>query len=263
MAGDHVGRGTVLLGLGRHEDALAAATAALAVAPDSASAHIVRVRALLETKRYDELFESCDVALEKGQPSADLYRLRGLARHARNDFAGAVDDYTQALALRPDDPAEFHRLRGWSHLYAGASALAERDFNAAVQLNPDDSEGHAGRGAARVRVGRVREALADAEESLRRAEPGHRFLYVAAQTYAQASARAASEVARRGRPATANSLAYESRAAELLRQALEQTPPERRSSFWLEVVAQDPMLRTLFHNPRILQWLKSRDGLRL
>ena len=44
-----------------------------------------------------------------------------------------------------------------------------KDFEAVLRVHPADPEGYAGRAAARVRLGRIREALADAEESLRQA----------------------------------------------------------------------------------------------
>ncbi|MBV8611171.1 MAG: tetratricopeptide repeat protein, partial [Singulisphaera sp.] len=258
-ADDHARRGRLLLRLARPRDALAAADAALAIAPDAAHAHLVRVAALLELERYGDVIDSCDAALARGSLSAELYRLRGLARVGRDDFAGAVEDYTQALALHPDDPAEVHRDRGWSHLFAHAFELALRDFEAALRLDPEDPDGLAGRAAARVRLGLVREAVADAEASLRLAGPSPRRLYIAAQTYTLASARAAAEVARRGRPASRDSLAYEARAADLLQQALERTPADRRPAFWRDVVARDAMLRPLFHNPRNVQRFKMMD----
>jgi lipoprotein NlpI len=259
-AEDHVNRGRLLLGRAQPQEALAAADAALAIVPDSALAHVVRVGALLQSERYDEVIDSCDVALDRGAATAELYRVRGLARAARNDFAGAIDDYTNALARHPEEPAEVLRNRGWSHLYVSAFELAERDFNAVLQLASGDADALAGRGAARIHLGRVREAIADAEESLRPGTPSPRLLYLAARTYAQASARALAEGGRRGRPATGDSLAYEARAAELLRQALERTPAERRSSMWRDVVAQDSPLRPLLRNPRLLQWLRATDG---
>ncbi|MBV8556446.1 MAG: tetratricopeptide repeat protein, partial [Planctomycetaceae bacterium] len=258
-ADDHARRGRLLLRLARPRDALAAADAALAIAPDAAHAHLVRVAALLELERYGDVIDSCDAALARGSLSAELYRLRGLARVGRDDFAGAVEDYTQALALHPDDPAEVHRDRGWSHLFAHAFEMALRDFEAVLRLNPKDPDGLAGRAAVRVRLGLLREAVADAEASLRLAGPSPRRLYIAAQTYTLASARAAAEVARRGRPASRDSLAYEARAADLLQQALERTPADRRPAFWRDVVARDAMLRPLFHNPRNVQRFKMMD----
>ena len=259
-AEDHARRGRLLLDLDRPGDALAAADAALAIAPDSAAAHLVKLTALLALERYGEVIDSCDAALAHGPASAELYRLRGLGRAGRDDFSGAIEDYTLALALHPDDPAGLHRDRGWAQLLAGAPEMALNDFEAVLRFEPAAAEGYAGRAAARVRLNRVRDALADAEESLRRAEPTPRLLYIAAQTYTQASVRAVAAVARSGRAATRDSLAYEARAADLLEQALERTPASRRSAFWRDVIARDALLRPLLHNPRILRRLQPADA---
>ena len=103
-ADDHARRHRLLRDLGRFGEALAAADAAVAIAPELADAHRERVAALLELRRYGEVIDSCDAALAQGPPSAELYELRGLARVGRNDFAGAITDYTLALASRPTGP---------------------------------------------------------------------------------------------------------------------------------------------------------------
>ena len=259
-AEDQALRGRLLLNLDRPGDALATADAALALAPDSAAAHLVKLAALLALGRYGEVIDSSDAALAHGTASAELYRLRGLGRAGRDDFSGAIEDYTLALALHPDEPAELHRDRGWAQLFAGAPEMALNDFEAVLRFDSAAAEGYAGRAAARVRLNRIREALADAEESLRRAEPTPRLLYIAAQTYTQASVRAVAAVARSGRSATRDSPAYEARAADLLEQALGRTPASRRAAFSRIVIARDVLLRPLLHNPRILRRLQPGDG---
>jgi tetratricopeptide (TPR) repeat protein len=261
-ADDHARRGRLLRRLDRLAEALAAADAALAIVPDFSPAHLVRIDALLEQKRYGDAIASCDAAPAQGNgpASAELHRLRGLGRVGRNDFSGAIEEYTQALALHPDNAAEIHRDRGWAHLFAGAPEMALKDFDAVLHLDSSNSDGHAGRAAARVRLNRIGEAIADAEESLRHAGPAPRLLYIAAQTYTQASVRAVAAVARRGRSATGESLAYEARAAVLLEQALERTPAGRRTAFWRDVIARDALLRPLWQNPRILRRFQSQPG---
>ncbi|MBV8126764.1 MAG: tetratricopeptide repeat protein, partial [Planctomycetaceae bacterium] len=243
-AGDHARRARLLRDLDRCDEALAAADAAVAIAPALAEAHRERVMALLELRRYDAVIDSCDAALAQGPPSAELYELRGLARVGRNDFAGAIADYTLALAARPDW-ARVHANRGWAYLFTNAPELAFQDFDAVVRLAPSDPDGYGGRGAARVRLRQHRAAASDVEESLRRGEPTPRRLYNAARTYAQAAAVAVLEVGRRGRAATRDALAYDVRAATLLGRALEQTPADRRATFWREVVAPDDALAPL------------------
>ncbi len=248
-AGDHARRARLLRGLGRYGEALAAAAAAVAIAPDLAEPHRERVAALLELRRYGEVIDSCDVALAQGPSSAELYELRGLARVGRTDFAGAIADYTLALASRPDW-AQVHAHRGWAYLFANAPELAFQDFDAVVRFAPADPDGYGGRGAARVRLRQHRAAASDVEESLRRGEQTPRRLYNAARTYAQAVAVAAAEVARRGHEASRDALAYEARAATLLGRTLERTPADRRATFWREIVEPDDALAALRKRPR-------------
>jgi tetratricopeptide (TPR) repeat protein len=261
-AEDHTKRGRLLLARNRPGEALTAAEAALAVDSRAAAAHLVKLDALLRLERHGEVIDSCDAALARGTGTADLYRLRGMARLGRNDFSGAIEDLTMALVLHPDEPAEVRCARGWAHLLAGAPEVALHDFEAALRHDSSAAEGYAGRAAARVRLDRIHDAVADAEESLRRTEPAlsPRLLYLTAQTYTQASVRALAAVARGGRRATGESLAYESRAADLLEQALEHTPAAGRPAFWRDVIARDPMLHPLWQNPRILRRFQFSPG---
>ncbi len=100
-APDHILRGLRLLGLDRPEDALAAADAALSDNPDALDARLIRVDAFLRREEYDRAIAEADAAITRGGRSPELYRLRGLAKVGRGEFAGAIDDYSQALALAP------------------------------------------------------------------------------------------------------------------------------------------------------------------
>jgi eukaryotic-like serine/threonine-protein kinase len=258
-AADHARAARLWLRLDRTSEGLEAAEraaeAALAIAPDLGDAHLVRIAAQLDQKRYDRVIESCEAALGKVPPSATLHFYRGLGRSGRRDFAAAIDDYTRALTLKPDWE-EAHGHRGWAYLFADATELALRDFEKVIALKPGSPEGYAGRGSARVRKSALREGVADAEESLSRSRSSRRMLYVAAQTYARASALAALEAVRRGRSASRDSLAFEARAIDLLGQAIERTPADERPEFWREVVARDDAMRPLLRNPQVVKRLK-------
>ena len=65
---------------------------------------------------------------------------------------------------------------------------------------------------------------------------------------------------RTGRVATRDSLAYEARAADLLAEALARTPADRRTPFWHDVVARDVLLRPLLRNPSIVRRLQPGDA---
>jgi eukaryotic-like serine/threonine-protein kinase len=245
---DHAKRGQVLIQCGRFEEALDACETALRSDPKNTEAHRWRVAAMLELKRYDDVIASCDGYLRAGPPSADLLELRGLAKARRNDFASAIEDYTQALILQPE-VAVLHARRGWAYLVSGSPQLARRDFLEALRLDPSSGDAYSGLGSALVLIGEHREAVIQAEESLRHGETTPRTLYNATRIYAQAATYLATQVGRRGRAALDPVVRYQERALELLGQAMEQTPAEQKVAFWSEVVLTDHALAEIRRLP--------------
>ena len=91
-------------------------------------------------------------------------------------------------------------------------------------------------------LGEHREAVLDAEESLRHGDIEAHLVYTAARTMAQAAQSAAREPRPRGKPDLDAIRAYQDRAMKLLRQAFELTPSSGRAAFWRDVVEPDPAL---------------------
>ncbi|MBV8610414.1 MAG: hypothetical protein JO034_23515, partial [Singulisphaera sp.] len=85
-ADDHVRRGRLFLRLDHTgvvlDAALAAAEAALGIAPDLAGAHLLRSDALLNMGRNQEVIAACDDALARVPPSARLHFYRGVDQDA-------------------------------------------------------------------------------------------------------------------------------------------------------------------------------------
>jgi tetratricopeptide (TPR) repeat protein/tRNA A-37 threonylcarbamoyl transferase component Bud32 len=252
VASDHTRRGELLRADGRFEEALAACDAALKIAPDFDTAHRLRVKVLLDLDRPDEVIRSCDGALARGKPWPDLYEIRGLARASRGDYAGAIEDYSYALLLRPGQPRVLS-ARGLAYLFSDAPRPALRDFDAALRLDSSDGEAHGGRGLALVRLGDHRAGIAEAEVSLGHGPPSARRAYNAARIYATAAVAAAAEVHERGRPAVTMVERCQDRAVTLLKLALERTPVDRRTAFWQDFIAADPAFRPLQRRLRSLQ----------
>ena len=98
-ASDHVWHARLCFGGGHALEALAACDAALTLVPDDAEAHRVRISALMELKRYEEVLASADVYLAGGKPSAEIFEIRGLAHVARREYAAAIGDFNRALEL--------------------------------------------------------------------------------------------------------------------------------------------------------------------
>ena len=173
----------------------------------------MRISALMELKRYDDVLASADAYIARGKPSANVFEIRGLAREARRDFAGAVADFNRALELTPDaEPPQRSRLlnlRGWAYQYADAPRLALSDFEESLRLEPDQSDALGGRGLARIRLGEWRPAVVDAEAAVQLAKTMNphtreerqaqtQALFNAARVYALAVEFADHEDSRRG-----------------------------------------------------------------
>src|SRR5262249_11122292 len=257
-ASDQVWRARLFLRANQCPEALAACEAALSLAADGPEAHRVRVAALMELKRYNAVLASADAYLARGKPIAEILEIRGLARQARRNFAGAIADFNRALDLTPAaEPAQRSRLlnrRGWGYQYADAPRLARSDFEESLRLEPNQSGAYGGRGLARIRLGEWRPAVSDAEAGIRQA-PGAsassasedagaaevQALFNGARIYAQAVEFAAREVSREGERAVTVYRRYRTRALDLLDEALEREPdPVRRA-----VIVDDPALRPL------------------
>jgi tetratricopeptide (TPR) repeat protein len=143
--------------------------------------------------------------------------------------------------------------RGKAYLVTDSLRPALRDFDEALRLDPSSGEAQSGRGLALALLGDHRGATAVAEQSLRDDPvPAERY-YHAARIYAQAAVAAANEVTRNGPVAVTLVDRYQDRAVLLVKRALEATPPGRRASFWQDLVAADPALRTLQRRLRPLQ----------
>jgi len=244
LALDHTNRGRLLYRDRRDAEALAACDAALKIDPNHPDALRLRIDLLLATGRYDEVIRSCDALMAGGTVRAPIAELRGLARAGLRDYAGAIEDATLALALSTGK-AHLLARRGWLHILTDAPRLALRDFEEALGRDPSSGEAYTGRGSARVRLGQVRDGLADAEKALGLGKPTATLLYNTGRIYAQAAIVASTEARRKGQEAVVLVYRYQDRAVMLVREALRRLPADQRAAFWRDSIQADPALRTL------------------
>jgi eukaryotic-like serine/threonine-protein kinase len=244
LAQDHTNRGRLLALDHRDADALAAGDAAINVVRDYEEAHRLRINSLYKLKRHDDVIRSCDALIARGKATPAIYELRGLARSERKDFPGAIEDVTNAMALRPDRAALL-TLRGRLYIVSDAPKLALHDFEAALRLDPTNSDSFNGRGFARLRLGEHREGVSDAEKALSIGEPTAEVLYNAARVYALAAVVAAADARKKGQETVTRVVRYQDRATGLLRESLKRLPDDQRASFWRDIVPADPALKAL------------------
>ncbi len=230
---DLIERGRLLLSKGKHAEALASFDRALALQSDHASGQRLRAEALFGLGRFQEVIAAFDRYLKTGKPLESVYRGRGLARAELGQYPGAIEDFTKALELHPTSAVQ--AFRGWLHLVVDAPKLAQRDFELAIELDPHNGDAYNGRGLARVRLGRQREAALDAAEALRQGPSSPRLSYNAARIYAQCSSR------------------YSRRALELVHQAINLLPAEERRTFWLTHIQKDQAFSSLRLHPVFIE----------
>jgi tetratricopeptide (TPR) repeat protein len=162
---------------GEHAAALADCEAVLAANENFAVAHRQRAEALLALGRHREAGAALDQYLKVGgQPTAAVYRARGLIFAQRKDYRAAVAAYSQALALEPG-PTQLHVLAGQALLgptTPGAALvttqlLVLRRFQdaSALALGPD-AKTLSYRGWAYLKLEAARPALDDFEAALKR-----------------------------------------------------------------------------------------------
>jgi tetratricopeptide (TPR) repeat protein len=239
VASYYLERGRQLLAVARYRESIEACDAAGELGDDDSLPQEIRARALLALGRYQQAETSFTRYLKAGgAQTSDVFRGRGLSRMQLGNFPGAVDDYTRALELAPD--ADIYQHRGWAHFFSDAWKLALRDFSQAIELDRGALDAYVGRGLAHVMLGDYRNAVADAELSIRRNVETPEMMHNIACIFAQAAARTEAGVHGQDRQLVA--AGYRRRALRAVRETLARLRPQDRSSFWRDKILPDSAL---------------------
>ena len=149
----------------------AAATNSLGVAAQQSEAG----SKLLEQGDYQQAVEHFTMAIKSSnaavQPptgdaaSAELYRKRGIA-YLRMGFPDtAKDDFSDAIAFAPNNPAGYEQ-RAVAYMELGDRFNALRDATQAIRLNPHNAAAYHTRGLVYLKRGQYDRAVADLEQTL-------------------------------------------------------------------------------------------------
>jgi tetratricopeptide (TPR) repeat protein len=248
VAEDLFEKGKICVQLKKYDVAAQTFDACLVIQPENTAARRLRAEALIKLDRFAEAVQELNASLaadrDRHRASSIVYEARGLAHSKLGQHASAIEDYSQALELAPDQLAAYTR-RGWAYVLVDAPRLALRDFGKVIQLDPKNGDAYNGRGYARALLGDYRAAVRDAEEALRLGPPNPRMTYNAGRIYAQAVLKIESgpgllEVTTRDLRDR-----YRQRALGLVRQAVNLLPPGQRASFWRSTVQEDAALGAL------------------
>ena len=93
-----------------------------------------------------------------------VYNNRGRAKRALGDHTGAIEDFTQAIKLKPDDAYGYNN-RGWAKQEQGDHTGAIEDFTQAIKLNPNDPNAYQLRGHSKKALGQEEAAQIDFQKA--------------------------------------------------------------------------------------------------
>ena len=98
-------------------------------------------------------------------PDSGEYMRRGIEAAQRGEQQQAIEHYTKAIGLQPDDGVVYFR-RGRVYDETGSHDLAIQDFDKALVLRPNDAFTHARRAVAYYRKGEFDLAIQDLDKAL-------------------------------------------------------------------------------------------------
>jgi protein O-mannosyl-transferase len=92
------------------------------------------------------------------------YAGRGLAHMRNGSYESAIDDYSQAIYVKPD--AENHERRAIAYAKLGRIGEAIQDFTSAIAMDPQSATLYYNRGTAYAKRGSFSEAIEDLSKAL-------------------------------------------------------------------------------------------------
>jgi tetratricopeptide (TPR) repeat protein len=129
-------RGGVLGELGRHDEAVVAYDRLLEFAPTLVDALCRRAGALRALQRYEEALASCERALTVDGKAFDAHRQRGHVLRDMGRLDDALESYAHALAVMPNS-AEVLLMQGLTLAGLGRLEQALASLNEAIAGRPD------------------------------------------------------------------------------------------------------------------------------
>jgi tetratricopeptide (TPR) repeat protein len=119
-------------------------------------------------RRLEQALEKVNAALQVPGPKLALaYRYRGDICYDKGLYDRAVEDYSEALNLRPRDPIDYAR-RGSAYAEQGAFLEAEANYAEALEFRPNDAQDWAAVAKLQLRLGNHEAYQRTCEEMLRR-----------------------------------------------------------------------------------------------
>lgn len=149
---------------GNFPEAEKRARSAVQIRPDYTKAYVLLSSVLYSQKRYDDVIDICDYLISKQRNTSEAWYLKGLAQYRKNEYEYAIETWSAALDIFPDDemmrsalellvvrrlPVEDSRRSRWSEyhvekardygkMYMGTEARFE--YQRALKIDPYNAQ---------------------------------------------------------------------------------------------------------------------------
>ncbi len=105
-------------------------------------------------------------AIQKEPKFSDAYSLRAEAKRGLDDNIGALEDFSTAIKLNPNNEQDYYNL---ANIYAGIAGEEEKaimNYTKAIDLKPDYDLAIGNRGMCKYKLGRKLEAIKDLDKAI-------------------------------------------------------------------------------------------------
>ncbi len=135
------------------------------VQSQSAKEYLERGLNLSEQNEFVEAIEAYTQAINLNPDNAIAYYNRGLAFYHLRNHGAALEDFSKTIRLKPDVAAPY-KNRGLIFMYLEDYESAIADFEQAGKLTPDAPNVYLGKGLATVLEGKIAQAIPDFDRAI-------------------------------------------------------------------------------------------------
>ncbi len=140
--------------------AMAYVDQSLALDSTQQSAYVFKAYLYSKQENWELAEEELTKAFRYGEPDADLYLNRAMARYYQWKLDGALADYDQAIEIRPQHFIARYN-RGLLRMNVGDDNRAIEDFNFILEKEPDNDQALVNRGILLIQTGDYQGAIRD------------------------------------------------------------------------------------------------------